>query len=90
MIRLIVFIAAMLASPAEAQKVRWCLFACAIEAEATDSFCTAYGRVILNSADAGVVKAVPDPVRKRIEHNDALYRCTCQNWQHPICGQVKR
>jgi len=78
-----------LPTPAQAQKVRWCLFACAVEAETVDSYCQVYGRVILNPADARIVKAVPDPVRKRIEFNDALFRCTCQGWQHPICKDLR-
>lgn len=76
------------AAPARAD-VRLCVLFCLADAPpAADSFTRAYEPVIRAPADAATVKAIPDPVRKRIERNEALYRCA-MGWKNPICGAAR-
>lgn len=78
-------------TPSQAQKVKFCFLFCAVEeVPVIDSFCQSYQRVIRNRADSATVKAVPDPVRKRTEANDALYRCACEGWKNPLCAGLDR
>lgn len=78
------------ASTSQAEKVKFCFLFCTVESDATDSFCAAYERVIRSPADAKTIKATPDPVRRWVERNEVLYKCTCQNWTNPICSTTKK
>lgn len=69
-------------------ELRFCFFICGYDAPVADGFTQNYEPVIQAPADSKIVKAVPDPVRKRIERNDALYRCS-KGWKHPICDALK-
>lgn len=78
-------------SAAEAERVRFCFLFCTVETEApADSFCAAYERVIRSELDGAEIGTVSRAVRQRIARNDALYRCVCQNWQHPVCRDLAR
>lgn len=76
-------------SPAAAEP-RFCFLFCVYDTPgAVDGYVQNYERVIRNKDDAAVVKTIPDPVRKRIERNEALYLCS-QGWNNPICQTVKK
>ena len=50
---------------------------------ATDSFCSAYQKVVQAAGD-GAIKA-SDEVRRRIAANEIVYRCQCEGWKSPRC-----
>lgn len=80
----------MLSAAPAANASRLCILFCIDDGPgAADGFTSNYEPVIRSPADAKVVKGVADPVRKRIERNDALYRCST-GWKHPICDTVKK
>lgn len=56
---------------------------------AADSFCSAYERVIRDPGDGNSVARTRASVQKRVARNDVLYKCTCQNWNNPICKGLK-
>lgn len=77
----------LLAGRAEAAK--FCFLFCIDDtAGAVDGFTANYEPVIRSPDDSKIVKNTPDPVRKRIERNDALYRCST-GWKNPICDSLK-
>lgn len=79
------------ASPTRADEIKFCFLFCGIErATVADSFCQAYERVIRAPADAAEIGKVARTVAKRVARNDALYRCACQNWDNPICKDLKK
>lgn len=79
------------ATASDAQRVRWCLFACEIEeAPAIDTLCTIQGRMILSPADAAAVKNLPVELQRRVVKNETRYRCKCEAWKNPICGEAKK
>lgn len=77
-------------SPSHADRVRFCFLFCEIESTGpADGFDTLYQPIIRSPADAAQIKALKDPVRKRIEQNEILFRCN-KDFDHPICKGVKQ
>lgn len=82
-------LSAAMATPARAEKVRFCFLFCAVESDAADGFCQNYERVIRSPADSAEVRKMKGGPLKRTARNDTLYRCTCEDWKHPICSTIK-
>lgn len=76
----------LLGQPDRVEAARFCFLFCIDDSTgaAVDGFTANYEPVIRSPSDGRTVKAIPDPVRKRIERNDALYRCST-GWKNPIC-----
>lgn len=76
-------------SPASAERVKFCLFICIVEADAPiDSFCENYTQVNRSADDAATIKAIKTrAVKSRVIGNDAKYLCQCKAWDNPICKQ---
>jgi hypothetical protein len=72
--------------PADAQRVRWCLFCEIEETPAVDTLCQLQDRIILSPSDSAAVKALPEALQRRIVRNETRFRCKCQKWQNPVCG----
>lgn len=74
------------ASSADAGQVRWCLLCEIEETPALDTLCTMQERMILSPSDSAAIKALSEPLQRRIVRNETRWRCKCQKWQNPICG----
>jgi predicted transcriptional regulator len=87
MISLTLLVLTISATSVDAQRVRWCLFACEIEeAPAVDTLCTMQDRMITSMEDSKAIKGLPEALQRRIVKNETRYRCKCEKWQNPICG----
>lgn len=78
------------ASPSHADRVRFCFLFCEIESTSSaGGFDALYQPIIRSPADAAQIKGLKDPVRKRVEANEILWRCN-KGFDHPICKGVKQ
>ena len=53
-----------------------------------DSFCQSYQRVIRQASESAI--KAPLAVKQRIAANEIVYRCSCEGWKSPLCGNQKK
>lgn len=77
-----------LATPADAGRIQFCFLFCGVEVDVVDSFCKTYEPVIQGTGEGKIIGRTGPVIRRRIDRNEALYRCKCEKWDDPICDKL--